>query len=200
MNFGALLQSAIYLISSTLLYPALVALMVCFIIVIVSLGAFLAEWTHRAKLQKPAAEDWLAILQGKKTIEHFLGKSLDRLDAILKSQEPTWAEVEYLLRQTSLQQQKKLDHLRVLIRLGPSLGLIGTLIPMATGLASLSQGDMTRLSTDLVLAFTTTVVGLAIGVTAFVLYTIRSRWLKQDLETFELIAESRAETAMEKKS
>jgi hypothetical protein len=51
----------------------------------------------------------------------------------------------------------------MLIRIGPGGGLIGTLIPMSTGLAALSQGDMSKLSSELVLAFTTTVVGLAIG-------------------------------------
>jgi biopolymer transport protein ExbB/TolQ len=199
MNLGALLQSAIYLISSTLLYPTLVVLLACFVAVVVSLGAFLAEWSERAKLKKPAEEDWPDILRGRKAIDHYMGQTLAKLENILKNPSPTWAEVECLLSQTSLSFQKKLDHLRILVRLGPSLGLIGTLIPMSTGLASLSQGDMSRLSSDLVLAFTTTVVGLAIGVGAFVLHTIRSRWLKNDLETLALIVESRSESVLEKR-
>jgi biopolymer transport protein ExbB/TolQ len=200
MNFGAILQSAIYLISSTLLYPTLVALMACFIIIVVSLGSFLAEWAQRARLKKPAPEDWPAILKGRQAIEHYMGHALEGLENILKGPAPSWAQVECLFSQTSQKYQKKLDLLRILVRLGPSLGLIGTLIPMSTGLASLSQGDMSRLSSDLVLAFTTTVVGLAIAVGAFVTYTIRSRWLKNDLETLELIFESRTEMVLEKRN
>jgi biopolymer transport protein ExbB/TolQ len=86
--------------------------------------------------------------------------------------------------------------LRVLVRLGPSTGLIATLIPMSTGLAALSQGDMTRLSADLVVAFTATIVGLAVGVTAFVLYSVRSRWLEGDLEVLELVMTARAEARL----
>jgi hypothetical protein len=46
---------------------------------------------------------------------------------------------------------------------------LGILITMGTGLATLGQFDMTKLSSDLVIAFITTVVGLAIGMAAFFL-------------------------------
>jgi biopolymer transport protein ExbB/TolQ len=107
-----------------------------------------------------------------------------------------WAEVDYLWRSTSREYKKKLDFTRILVRLGPSTGLIATLIPMSTGLAALSQGDMTRLSADLVVAFTATIVGLAVGVTAFVLYSVKSRWLESDLEVLELVITSRAEAKL----
>ena len=79
----------------------------------------------------------------------------------------TGVAVENLLQDTTLKLWKSMDRLRILVRAAPSLGLIGTLIPMGTGLAALGQGDMTKLTTDLVIAFTTTVVGLAIGTAAF---------------------------------
>ena len=75
------------------------------------------------------------------------------------------------------------------MRTAPSLGLLGTLIPMGTGLAALGQGDMTRLSTDLVIAFTTTVTGLAIGTAAFCFYTVKRRWIEEDIKNMELVTE-----------
>ena len=75
------------------------------------------------------------------------------------------------------------------MRTGPSLGLLGTLIPMGTGLASLGQGDLTKLSSDLVIAFTTTVVGMAVGTLAFCFYTIRRRWLEEDIKNMEMATE-----------
>jgi len=74
----------------------------------------------------------------------------------------------------------------MIIRIGPGLGLIGTLIPMGTGLAALGQGDMTKLSSDLVIAFTTTVVGLALGMVAFFFFTIKKRWVEEDIKNIEL--------------
>jgi biopolymer transport protein ExbB/TolQ len=60
---------------------------------------------------------------------------------------------------------------------------------MGTGLGALSQGDMTKLSTDLVIAFTTTVVGLAVGITSYFFYTIKRRWIEEDIKNIELATE-----------
>ncbi|MDL2226655.1 MotA/TolQ/ExbB proton channel family protein [Deltaproteobacteria bacterium OttesenSCG-928-M10] len=198
MEIGALLKSAVYIISSSLLYPAMAVLLIAFIALVVGCGSFLAEWAERARLTPPAPDDWPAILHGRKTINHYLGSALDRLQTILNAPNPSWAEVENLWQSTRRVFKRKLDYLRILVRVGPSMGLIGTLIPMSTGLAALSQGDMSRLSADLVIAFTTTVVGLAVGVTAYVLYTIRSRWLESDLEVLQLVMESRAARVLDR--
>ncbi|MDR3279007.1 MAG: MotA/TolQ/ExbB proton channel family protein, partial [Synergistaceae bacterium] len=116
---------------------------------------------------------------------------------ILQKADVTWDDVENLWRRVRLDSWKKLDYLRILTRLGPSMGLVGTLIPMSTGLASLSQGDTSRLSSDLVVAFSTTVVGLCSGVAADIIYTIKSRWLESDLQTLQLVIESRAARALD---
>jgi biopolymer transport protein ExbB/TolQ len=203
MNIGAFIQSVLYLISSSLLYPAMIALLLAFTGLVVALGSFLAEWAERARLKAPDPEDWPGILRGRRRLNHFMGEALGELEGILSRREEDganapqlWKEVEYLWRSTSRRHKKRLDFLRVLVRMGPSTGLIATLIPMSTGLAALSQGDMTRLSADLVVAFTATIVGLAVGVTAFVLYSVRSRWLEGDLEVLELVMTSRAESKL----
>ena len=76
-----------------------------------------------------------------------------------------------------------------MVRLGPGLGLIGTLIPMGTGLAALGEGDIAGLSADLVIAFTTTVVGLTLGIASFFFLVIRRRWTEQDRRDIEFITE-----------
>ncbi|MDR1313500.1 MAG: MotA/TolQ/ExbB proton channel family protein [Deltaproteobacteria bacterium] len=203
MNIGAFIQSLLYLISSSLLYPAMLVLLASFVGLVVAMGAFLAEWAERARIRQPAPEDWPGILKGRRRLNHFMGEALGDLEGILARKGeggPTspelWAEVDRLYTSTGRKHKRKLDFLRVLVRMGPSTGLIATLIPMSTGLAALSQGDMTRLSADLVVAFTATIVGLAVGVTAFVLYSVRSRWLEGDLETLELVMTSRAESRL----
>ncbi|MDR1040047.1 MAG: MotA/TolQ/ExbB proton channel family protein [Deltaproteobacteria bacterium] len=201
MNFGAFIQSILYLISSSLLYPAMIVLLISFMGLVVALGAFLAEWAERARLKEPDPDDWPGILRGRRRLNHFMGEALGDLEGILdrkngKNSAALWSEVDRLWRTTGRKHKKKLDFLKVLVRMGPSTGLIATLIPMSTGLAALSQGDMTRLSADLVVAFTATIVGLAVGVTAFVLYSVRSRWLEGDLEVLELVMTSRAEARL----
>ena len=85
---------------------------------------------------------------------------------------------------------READKVRLIVRIGPSLGLMGTLIPMGTGLAGLSQGNMAQLSSSLILAFTTTVVGLALGVTAHFYSVVKERWVIEDMRHVNLITEA----------
>lgn len=191
MSFGALLHTIIYLISSILFYPALVVLLISVVILVLNAGSFASEWAERARRKTSHNEDWPAMPRASEASYAFMGQSLEQLDAILQKPDPGWVEVELLLSRTRRFFQKKLDPLRILVRLGPAVGLIGTLIPMSTGLAAMSQGDMSRLASDLVMAFTTTVVGLSVGAASFVLYTVRSRWVESDLEVLALVMENR---------
>ena len=54
------------------------------------------------------------------------------------------AGVEHALADYELAVQRRLDHTRILVRAGPALGLMGTLIPLAPGLAALGQGEVAR--------------------------------------------------------
>ncbi|MDX9787512.1 MAG: MotA/TolQ/ExbB proton channel family protein [Desulfobacterales bacterium] len=193
MDIGALLKSFIYLISASLLYPVLFLLVILTFFIIVCAGSFFAEWVERLKLKQCPP---LALPRILKTgtaaamVSHRVNHYIKALTQTLRGDEPhRELAVENLLQETTLGLWKSMDRLRILVRVAPSLGLIGTLIPMGTGLAALGQGDMTQLSTDLVIAFTTTVTGLAIGTTAFFFYTVKRRWVEEDIKNMELATE-----------
>ncbi|MEM9667429.1 MAG: MotA/TolQ/ExbB proton channel family protein [Pseudomonadota bacterium] len=57
-------------------------------------------------------------------------------------------------------------------RIGPSLGLMGTLIPLGPGIAAMGRGDFQTLAIAITTAFDTTVLGLVIGIVGFLI----SRW------------------------
>ncbi len=77
--------------------------------------------------------------------------------------------IEHALADYELAVQRRLDHTRILVRAGPALGLMGTLIPLAPGLAALGHGEVSTLATDLRTAFAATTVGLLVGTVAFAL-------------------------------
>lgn len=77
----------------------------------------------------------------------------------------------------------------LLAKLGPVLGLMGTLIPLGPGLAALGQGDVQGLSKAVIIAFDTTVVGVAVGAVAAFVSKVRRRWYEQDLRHMELLLE-----------
>jgi biopolymer transport protein ExbB/TolQ len=93
--------------------------------------------------------------------------------------------VEHALADYELRIQRRLDRTRMLVRAGPALGLMGTLIPLAPGLAALGDGDFAKLAGDLQIAFAATVVGIVIGTGAFALTLFRTRVYTEDLAALE---------------
>jgi biopolymer transport protein ExbB/TolQ len=95
------------------------------------------------------------------------------------------AAVENALADYELRIQRRLDRTRILVRAGPALGLMGTLIPLAPGLGALGQGNFSELAGDLKIAFAATVVGILVGTAAFALTLIRTRVYTEDLAALE---------------
>jgi biopolymer transport protein ExbB/TolQ len=84
--------------------------------------------------------------------------------------------------------QSRLGRTRLLVRLGPALGLMGTLIPLAPALDGLARGDVGALTENLRLAFSITVLGILIGVLALALSLFRERLYGQDFSDLEYVA------------
>ena len=202
MDIGALLKSFIYIISSSLLYPVLFFLAVLIVGIVIYSGSFFAEWLERLRLAKYPPEKLPLMIKQEnnaKLFSHRVNAYIEGLRHSLNSEsQPGEVEIENFLQENTLSIWKSLDRIKMLIRIGPSLGLMGTLIPMGTGLAALGQGDMTKLSSDLVIAFTTTVVGLAIGIVAYFFYTVKRRWVEEDIKNIELVTEILANNIPEK--
>lgn len=88
------------------------------------------------------------------------------------------AEVERLGR-------RRIQRVDVITRIGPMLGLMGTLIPLGPGLAALGRGELDILATAMSVAFDTTVLGLLAGIVGFVLGKARRLWYERALERIE---------------
>jgi biopolymer transport protein ExbB/TolQ len=84
--------------------------------------------------------------------------------------------------------QRRLSRTRMLVRAGPALGLMGTLIPLSPALTGLANGDTGALSHDLRVAFSVTVIGLLIGAVAFGHSLSRDRMYSQDLSDLQYLA------------
>jgi biopolymer transport protein ExbB/TolQ len=102
---------------------------------------------------------------------------------------------ERALARYELSAQRRLDRTRLLVRAGPAIGLMGTLIPLAPGLAALGRGDVAMLADNLRDAFGATVIGLLVGTVAFALTLSRTRMYTEDLTALEQGAAVQAASA-----
>jgi len=175
MNILAGLETFLYLVSSMLLYPVVVALVLLIFWVLLSFGGFLREWIDRRRNQFSPLTNYLIVLK-----EAFRTASDQRhLDIT----------AERILQAEELKLVKSLDRIRFVIRTGPALGLMGTLIPMGISLSSLAQGDMPKMAGSMVTAFTTVVVGLACSVIAYLMALIKEKWVRADMRELECATE-----------
>ncbi|GAB1369814.1 MotA/TolQ/ExbB proton channel family protein [Azonexus hydrophilus] len=98
-------------------------------------------------------------------------------------------EVERLLQAHELMISRRLDRVRFVIKVGPALGLMGTLIPMGISLAALAEGNIPKMAGSMVTAFTATVAGLGAGVLAYLIALSRERWAREDVREMAHAAE-----------
>ncbi len=198
MNLFPACQTILYTISTALLYPVVICLILLCLWMLIHAGGFAAEWITRRRL-KGGVEDAMATICREKEIPKDLARELPFCVTAYAGELACTAEkedgfiperVEALNQKTQLRLFREVDRIRLIVRIGPSLGLMGTLIPMGTGLAGLAQGNMAQLSSNLILAFTTTVVGLALGIVAHFFSVIKEQWVMEDLRHINLITEA----------
>jgi len=204
MDVSLVLQSTIYLISRSMLYPVMILLIVLVVWTIFELGGFvyegisrkrnlsrMEEGTIRARslLDKNRAEahDLLGRCNSTRYVRGFIQ------DIIRFKQLPEprleRARTEKLLQDYNTKITKRLERAGIISRVGPMLGLMGTLIPMGPALLGLVNGDMQALANNLIIAFGTTVLGLCAGGVGYVIVTIRGRWYDQDMSDIEYLTE-----------
>ena len=95
-----------------------------------------------------------------------------------------------LIEAEEMKSVKKVEKTDIIAKIGPALGLMGTLIPMGPGLAALGAGDITTLAQNLMVAFDAAIIGLASAAIAFTISRVRRRWYEDQLSTLDALAES----------
>lgn len=155
------ISNSLFWISNGLLVPVIVLLLLFFLRAIILAGGFFGEFYQRMKLQKQLSEMLETItpenineqLQnlpqaGKQPLLRCLKKLAEHRDNA--------AYCERLLANFEVDAEKELGRSRTFIKLGPMLGLMGTLIPMGPALVGLATGDISSMAYNMQVAFATT--------------------------------------------
>lgn len=180
MNAIDSLRELLHTVASLLVWPVLLGLLGLAAAMVVSVGAFLREaWDRRAgrRIALARAQAGLA-----RVAERAPAGGLD-------------LALEEHLQNTERRLWRALGRLRLAVRVGPSLGLMGTLIPMADALQGLAEGNLPALASNMVTAFAATVIGLTISVAAYLVAGARESWVRADVQALAFEAERRLRSA-----
>ncbi|MBP3200716.1 MAG: MotA/TolQ/ExbB proton channel family protein [Lachnospiraceae bacterium] len=200
MNSGISTNSIMRQIVIMLDTPVKLILIVMLVISLILVGGLIAELLERKYLQVKAASVIDAIKKGDNDVTTIIKNSSllikqKRLLLELTIHKSLSNEMKENFATSLLDNYnqnldwtiKKTD---LIIKLGPTFGLLGTLIPLGPGIIALSQGDTATLSYSLLAAFDTTVIGLIAGSICAVISMIRRRWYAKDRIMLTLIMEA----------
>ena len=197
------LTSSLNAISQGLQIPVIILLLLFALAAIIMLGGLISEYTARIKVSMDVVEKLVFNITDANSLDDV--KQIVEEAKIPKSQKLVLMKViragrltkdarvalaRKLIESEEEGFQKSLSRTDIIIRIGPTLGLMGTLIPMGPGLAALGAGDINTLANSIIVAFDTTVVGIGSGAVAYFVSKVRSGWYDEYLSNLDVLVDT----------
>ena len=186
------ISNILFWISTGLLVPVIVLLIFFFIRALILIGGFMGQYMQTKKTTDILYKDIEKL--SPQTLEAFEMKLAGQQPSVLKA----FAEKiianrgdkgKLELSEYEIEADKNLATSKVLTKMGPILGLMGTLIPMGPALVGLSTGDISSMAYNMQVAFATTVVGLVVSAIGFLTQMVKQRWAVKNLTILEYLAD-----------
>ncbi len=188
-----LISKMLFGIANSLLIPDIILLIVFFIRALVLLGStynqFMVRRRNNRRLStvikelQPSGISALRNLLPQKHDALFTEYLADILDHPADE-----AYTDYLITHYETEVAKDVNLSRLLTKLGPVLGLIGTLISMSPALVGLSTGDISGMAYNMQVVFSATVVGLVISAVGLFTQQLKTRWYAKDVNNLEFVS------------
>lgn len=185
-------SNILFALSSGLLFPVVVCLLALFIYALVhcvtsfvDYNRFVAEQRRLNPLIDSVTADnissFLPQLQGDG------GSMFTHSVRLLAFNSQSAPARERLLADLEVDIDKKLGRSRLLVKIGPMIGLMGTLIPMGPALTGLASGDIASMAYNMEVAFATTVIGILIAAIGMLTLQVAKRCYARLLNNLEFI-------------
>ena len=188
------ISNILYWISTGLLVPVIVLLIFFSIRALILIGGFFGQYLQ-VKKTTTVIYNKLANLNPS-TLEDFdkglPTKTTSVMVAYAKKiieAENDRSKIDLFLSEYEIEADKELSTSRTLTKMGPILGLMGTLIPMGPALVGLASGDIASMAYNMQVAFATTVVGLVVSAIGFLTQQVKERWAVKNLTILEYLAD-----------
>ena len=190
MNY---ISDILYWISTGLLVPVIVLLIFFFGRALLLIGSFFGQYMAIRRTESLIIKELDGLNKDNvQTLSERLPKKnpslvVSYMDRLLTADSS--AMRQRLLSDFEIAADKDLSTSKTLSKMGPMLGLMGTLIPMGPALVGLSIGDIASMAYNMQVAFATTVVGLFAAAIGFITQQVKQRWYLQDMTNLEFVAE-----------
>ena len=188
------ISDIMFWISTGLLVPVIVLLILLFFRSLLLVGSFFGQYVSIRKTDKLIREQMETLHVNN--VDHFAEKLPEKSNSLvvmfmkrILAEQQNKAQVQRLLANFEIAADKDLAISKTLTKLGPILGLMGTLIPRGPALVGLSTGDIASMAYNMQVAFATTVIGLVAGAIGFLTQQVTQRWYLQDMTNLECLVE-----------
>ena len=176
-------------ISTSLLLPVIVLLLISLGAALVSLGGFCATYLSLLQEKKKRSQ----LLKMIRTVPSFGEKELEEDGIFVDHLKELFAlgfdelECEKYIAEIEQSYERELERSRFLTKTAPMLGLMGTLIPMGPALAGLASGDIANMAYNMQIAFATTVVGCTVAGIALLIYSVKKHWYVEEITNLRYV-------------
>ncbi|MCT4637565.1 MAG: MotA/TolQ/ExbB proton channel family protein [Bacteroidales bacterium] len=189
-----LITKTMYWISTGLLVPVVVLLIIFFVRALLLIGSFYSTYMVKMKQNRiiQSKFDEINADNIKQKIDEINLEKTSLLKVYLEKlieNSNSATHCDRIINNFETACQKDMSVSQSLSKLGPILGLMGTLIPMGPALTGLATGDIASMANNMQVAFATTVIGLVIGAIGFITLQIKKRWYNNDINNLEFLAE-----------
>lgn len=186
------ISNTLFWISNGLLVPVVILLLLLLAKAVLLTSSFFGEFYHKVNTRKEFALHLEELTPGnaEEKIRLLIGSNNTPLQQCLSKlyfHRENTAYCERLLANFEIDAEQELGRSRTFVKLGPMLGLMGTLIPMGPALVGLATGDISSMAYNMQVAFATTVIGMVIAAIGVVTLQIRQRWYAREINDLEFI-------------
>ncbi|MDR1055547.1 MAG: MotA/TolQ/ExbB proton channel family protein [Prevotellaceae bacterium] len=187
------ISKALFWVANSLLIPDIIILLVLFGRSLLLIGSFYNQFMVKRRNERelkdkiknltPSSVDDLKNAVPEKDNSLFI-KYLRDLLTTPQSE----AYSDFLISNFENEADKDTSLSKLLSKMGPILGLIGTLIAMSPALVGLSTGDISGMAYNMQVVFATTVVGLVVSAVGIITLQFKNRWYAKDINNLDYVS------------
>jgi len=190
----SVLTNILYWLSTGMLVPVILLLLFCFAWALALIGELYGQVARRLRARDSHRVLSDAARHGAIRNTPLAGMLPERSslrNAITALEATGWHEVhgDKIICDHEAAGRRSIESAILLTRLGPMLGLMGTLIPMGPALVNLAAGDIASMAANIQVAFSTTVIGIFAGGVGFLVQVFKKRWAQADSELLRYLLE-----------